>query len=146
MYRSKNPALTFPRLAIVALAVPTLIAASPVVSRAHFTNPAWAGVVALEEAQRSIFAQDEGSSDDETAVPTEQVNKYIAVYLAMQKNHNLTVDQAAPQQGLTVEQFRDIEDKIGRNAVIHERVLDALTKSKTADAGKKSKSAPSDSN
>lgn len=138
MYRIKNPTLIFHRLAIMAVAVAALVAASPVISHAHSARLARIAFGSFAEAQTSILAQDEGASDDETAVPAEQVNKYIAVYLAMQKNHNLTVDQAAPQQGLTVDQFRDIEDKIGRNPVIHERVLDALSKSKTADAGKNS--------
>ena len=131
----------------MAVAVAILVAASPVLSHAHPTGIARDAFRSFAQAQRSIFAQEEGSGDDDAAVPTDQVNKYIAVYLAMQKNHSLTVDQAAPQQGLTVDQFRDIEDKIGRNPVIHERVLDALTKSKTADAGKNSgKSKAGDSN
>ena len=32
----------------------------------------------------------------------------------------------APEQGLTVDQFRTLEDKIGRNPIVHQRVLDAL--------------------
>ncbi|HXN85700.1 MAG TPA: hypothetical protein VN867_06490 [Candidatus Binataceae bacterium] len=129
----------------MAVAVATAVAASPVITHAHTTGPVRIALRSFAQAQRPILAQDDNGSDDEAAVPTDQVNKYIAVYLAMQKNHSLTVDQAAPQQGLTVDQFRDIEDKIGRNPVIHERVLDALTRSKSADAGKKSKAAPSDS-
>ena len=72
-----------------------------------------------------MLAQDE-SVPDEDAVPTDQVDKYIAVYSAMQKNHSLSVEQAASKQGLTVDQFRTLEDKIERNPVVHERVLDAL--------------------
>ena len=84
------------------------------------------------------IAQDEGAPDED-AVPTDQVDKYIAVYSAMQKNHGLTVEQAASKQGLTVDQFRTLEDKIGRNPIVHQRVLDALKASsssgRTAAAG-----------
>ncbi len=74
-----------------------------------------------------ILAQDSDDiAPDEDAVPTAQVDKYIAVYSAMQKNHSLTVEQAASKQGLTVSEFRTLEDKIERNPVVHQRVLDAL--------------------
>ena len=79
------------------------------------------------------MAQDDSTADEE-AIPTDQVEKYIAVYSAMQKNHSLSVDQAASREGLTVDQFRTLEDKIERNPVVHERVLDAL---KTSATGKK---------
>lgn len=86
-----------------------------------------------------MLAQDDDSVPDEDAVPTAQVDKYIAVYSAMQKNHSLSVEQAASKQGLTVEEFRTLEDKIERNPVVHERVLDALKASasgaKTATSG-----------
>jgi hypothetical protein len=84
-----------------------------------------------------MLAQDDSVSDED-AVPTDQVDKYIAVYSAMQKNHGLTVDQAAPKQGLTVDEFRTLEDKIARNPVVHQRVLDAL---KSSSSGGKAASA-----
>ena len=70
------------------------------------------------------LAQAEG--EDETPPPSDQVDKYIAVYTAMQRDHSLTVDQAASKQGLTVAQFRSLEDRIQRNPVVHDRVLQAL--------------------
>lgn len=73
------------------------------------------------------FAQDDAPSDEDN-IPSEQVDKYIAVYSAMQKNHSLSVEQAASRQGLTVDEFRTLEDKIERNPVVHERVLAALKK------------------
>ncbi len=85
------------------------------------------------------LAQDDDSIPDEDAVPSDQVDKYIAVYSSMQKNHGLTVEQAASKQGLTLDEFRTLEDKIERNPIVHERVLDALkasaTGSKTAASG-----------
>ncbi len=86
-----------------------------------------------------ILAQDDDSIPDEDAVPTEQVDKYIAVYSSMQKNHGLSVAEAASKQGLTVDEFRTLENKIERNPIVHERVLDALKASasgaKTATSG-----------
>lgn len=70
-------------------------------------------------------AQDEANEDDKD-VPTSQVDKYINVYQAMQKDHGLTVEQAASKQGLTVAQFRDLEGKIERNDTLRERVRKAL--------------------
>jgi hypothetical protein len=71
------------------------------------------------------LAQD-GSEDDNQDVPTSQVDKYISVYESMQKDHNLTVDQAASKQGLTVAQFRDLENKIEADDTLRERVRKAL--------------------
>jgi hypothetical protein len=44
----------------------------------------------------------------------------------MQKDHNLTVEQAASKQGLTVEQFRSLENKIEADDTLRERVRKAL--------------------
>ncbi len=71
------------------------------------------------------------------------MDKYIAVYSAMQKNHSLSVEQAASKQGLTVEEFRTLEDKIERNPVVHQRVLDAL---KASASGKRSSRASTRTN
>lgn len=66
------------------------------------------------------------ASDDQSEVPPEQVEKYIAIYKATQANHSLTVEQAASQQGLTVPQFRVLEGKIERNDALRTRVRKAL--------------------
>ncbi len=71
------------------------------------------------------LAQD-ADDDDNQDVPTSQVDKYISVYESMQKDHNLTVDQAASKQGLTVAQFRDLENKIEADDTLRERVRKAL--------------------
>jgi hypothetical protein len=79
----------------------------------------------LVTAPANPLAQD-GSDDDNQDVPTSQVDKYISVYESMQKDHNLTVDQAASKQGLTVAQFRDLENKIEADDTLRERVRKAL--------------------
>jgi hypothetical protein len=71
------------------------------------------------------LAQDDSDEDDKD-VPTSQVDKYINVYESMQKDHNLTVEQAASKQGLTVAQFRALEGKIEQNDTLRERVRKAL--------------------
>ncbi len=70
-------------------------------------------------------AQDE-TDDEDKDVPTSQVDKYINVYEAMQKDHSLTVEQAASRQGLTVAQFRALENKIEGDDTLRERVRKAL--------------------
>jgi len=68
----------------------------------------------------------ETDDDEDTDVPTGQVDKYISVYEAMQKDHNLTIEQAASKQGLTVAQFRELEGRIERDDTLRERVRKAL--------------------
>jgi hypothetical protein len=52
------------------------------------------------------------SGEDQPDVPTADVEKYVRVYRAMQANHTLTVQQACAQQGLTVDGFRTLENRI----------------------------------
>ncbi|MGH7914045.1 MAG: hypothetical protein ACREPW_05270 [Candidatus Binataceae bacterium] len=64
--------------------------------------------------QANMFVQNDGSGDttpDKGASP-DQIERYVAVYRAMQRNHSMTVEQAAAAQGLTVAAFRDLERKI----------------------------------
>jgi hypothetical protein len=71
-------------------------------------------------------APPEETDEDDKDVPTSQVDKYISVYESMQKDHNLTVEQAASKQGLTVGQFRALENKIEADDTLRERVRKAL--------------------
>jgi hypothetical protein len=79
-------------------------------------------------ASRTRIAQTEPGDDDDKEVPPAQVDKYINVYQSMQKDHNLTVEQAASKQGMTVAQFRSLEGKIERDDTLRERVRTALRK------------------
>jgi hypothetical protein len=67
---------------------------------------------------------------DENVTPT-QLDKFIAVYKAMQHNHSLTVEQAAAAQGLTLRQFRDVEQRVEHNDTAREAVRRALAQSAT---------------
>ena len=78
-----------------------------------------------------ILAQDEDAGD-EKEVPSAEIDKYIEVYKATQRDHSLTVEQAAAQQGLTLEAFRQLENKIEQDDSAREHVRDALQKAATA--------------
>jgi hypothetical protein len=77
-------------------------------------------------AESAAPASQDDTGDDDKDVPTSQVDKYINVYEAMQKDHSLTVEQAASRQGLTVAQFRALENKIEGDDTLRERVRKAL--------------------
>jgi hypothetical protein len=76
----------------------------------------------------------EADEDDDKDVPPGQVDKYVSVYRSMQKDHGLTVEQAASKQGMTVTQFRSLEDKIERDDTLRERVRTALRKAANPNA------------
>lgn len=138
MDRSKKSALMFPHLMIVCAVVAAASLPAPAFSIAASTRESSPAAGFSAASLSPMLAQDEGIPDED-AVPTGQVDKYIAVYSAMQKNHSLSVEQAASKQGLTVDEFRTLEDKIERNPIVHQRVLDALKAStssaKTAGSG-----------
>ncbi len=80
----------------------------------------------LRLSRRPSQSLAEATDEDDKDVPTSQVDKYISVYESMQKDHNLTVEQAASKQGLTVDQFRALENKIEADDTLRERVRKAL--------------------
>ena len=65
---------------------------------------------------RQMLAQDQDDDDtgDSTAgkASPDEIQKYVAVYRALQHTHSMTVEQAAKTQGLTVGAFRDLERRI----------------------------------
>jgi hypothetical protein len=65
-----------------------------------------------------LAQNDEG---DTSEVAPGQVEKYVAVYRAMQRDHGLTVEQAALQQGLTLQAFRQLENRIERDEAAREQ-------------------------
>jgi hypothetical protein len=81
----------------------------------------------LHQRVHHMFAQ--LSQDDEAgenSVPTDQVEKYVSVYKAMQHNRTMTIDQAAAAQGLTLEQFRDLENRVERDDAASQQARDEL--------------------
>ena len=69
-----------------------------------------------------------GQNDDtdENEVSTDEIEKYVSVYKAMQRNRTLTINQAAAAQGLTVEQFRQLENRIQRDDAALQQARDEL--------------------
>jgi hypothetical protein len=96
-------------------------------------NFAAAQPLVIPGAHLQILAQDSG--DDDKEVPPAEVEKYINVYKAMQKDRGLSVDQAAQKQGMTVAEFRSIEGKIERDDALREHVRKALRPAGTAGSG-----------
>jgi hypothetical protein len=80
---------------------------------------------------RSTLAQD-SDSNDETGVSPDQLEKYVAVYRAMQHDRGLTAESAAAKQSLTLGQFRELEQKIERDDVAREQVREELQKAAPA--------------
>jgi hypothetical protein len=63
---------------------------------------------------------------DQNEVSTDDVDKYVAVYKAMQRNRSLTIDQAAASQGLTTRQFRELENRLQRDEAALQKARDEL--------------------
>ena len=69
----------------------------------------------------AVVAQDSDSTD-RAGVSPDQLEKYVAVYGAMQRDRGLTVESAAAKESLTLNQFRELEQKIERNDLAREQV------------------------
>ena len=82
-------------------------------------------VISSSQPGDKLLAQDDNDSDD-IEVPPGDIEKYVAVYRAMQRDRTLTVDQAAAQNGLTVQAFRDLESRVERDDAALQRARDEL--------------------
>ena len=71
------------------------------------------------------LAQDDDTGSD-TEIPPDQVQKYIAVYKDMQHDRSLSVEQAAGKEGMSISEFRGLEQKIERDEPTREHVRDEL--------------------
>lgn len=103
-------------------------AASPSALAAHNKPAAPPLFIAAAQTFTETLAQDDGGGDatsDKGASP-EQIEKYVAVYRAMQRNHNMTVEQAAAAQGLTVGAFRELERRIESDDLARDNARNAL--------------------
>jgi hypothetical protein len=76
----------------------------------------------------ATFAQDnsDGDTSAEKGASPEQIEKYVAVYRAMQRNHSMTVEQAAAAQGMTVSAFRQLEQSISSDDLSRDTARRAL--------------------
>ena len=125
-------ASVIPRIAPAASATPAG-ATSP---RADASRKLAATARFVTFAQR-ILAQDDDDTGDSTTnkgASPDEIQKYVAVYRAMQRNHSMTVEQAAAAQGLTVGAFRKLEDRIERDDLARDDARRALAAGATATA------------
>ena len=112
---------------IAAIAIGALlylgIASLPTAGAAHI----YADRGSAAAAGMVVVQVDEDTQANEQ-VPPDEIKKYVAVYIAMQRDHNLTVEQAAAAQGLTVAAFRELEQRIEHNEVARDQARQALVK------------------
>jgi hypothetical protein len=117
-----------------ALALPSPAAAAPQRLRvarapgASFAQPSTARRIFVRLARQLVQDDDDGAdgSTVDKGVPPAQIEKYVAVYRAMQRNHNLTIEKAAASQGLTVHDFRDLESRIESDDLARDDARNAL--------------------
>ena len=68
----------------------------------------------------------DSDDEDDNEVPPDQIEKYVAVYRDMQRDRSLTVESAAAKEGLTVSQFRQLEQKVEHDDAALERARSEL--------------------
>jgi hypothetical protein len=73
----------------------------------------------------NLLAQGDDNGDDVEVSPGD-VEKYVAVYQAMQRDRSLTIEQAVTQQGLTLQAFRTLESRVERDDAALQRARDEL--------------------
>src|SRR6516162_7888177 len=71
----------------------------------------------------NLLAQGDDNGDDVEVSPGD-VEKYVAVYQAMQRDRSLTIEQAVTQQGLTLQAFRTLESRVERDDAALQRARD----------------------
>ena len=72
-----------------------------------------------------VVQADENTQANEPS--KQEIKQYVAVYIAMQRNHDLTVEQAAAAQGLTVNAFRELEQRIEQNEIARDEARRELS-------------------
>ena len=71
-------------------------------------------------------AQADKKTGTDEQVSSDEIKKYVAVYIAMQRDHTLTVEKAAASQGLTVAAFRELEGRIEHDENARDQARRAL--------------------
>jgi hypothetical protein len=90
----------------------------------------------------SILTQD-SDSDEDHGVSSDEIEKYVAVYRDMHRDRSLSVEGAAAKEGLSINQFRRLEQKIERNEVAREHVRMELQAAASASPSAESTAVPS---
>ena len=105
-----------PVLALAALSVP--------IRKAYACDSKRLSALSQSLTYTQMFAQN--GEADENEVSTGEVEKYVSVYKAMQRNRSMTVDQAAAAQGLSTKQFRELENRVQRDDAALQQARDEL--------------------
>ncbi len=69
---------------------------------------------------------DDPPTDHHDQLSADKLDAYIRVYSAMQRDHGLPLELAAKQQGLSVDAFRQIEERVESNDALRRRVRRVL--------------------
>jgi hypothetical protein len=75
-----------------------------------------------------VVAQADEKPETDEQVSSDEIKQYVAVYIAMQRNHSLSVEQAAASQGLTVAAFRELEQRIEDDQIARDQARQALVR------------------
>jgi hypothetical protein len=116
----------------IGVATVATVTAAHCASALHSSIPPHSAIVRSSVSRRSFYPQSRprlvqnSDNDVDSEVPPDQVEKYIAVYKDMQRDRSLTVEKAAAKQGLSVAEFRALEQKIERDDPAREHVRTEL--------------------
>jgi hypothetical protein len=94
---------------------------------------------------RAILVAQDDNDDSGDITPNkgaspDEIEKYVAVYRAMQRDHTMTIEQATAAHGLSVPAFRDLEQRIESDDLSRDdarRALAAPAENATPDAASK---------
>jgi hypothetical protein len=106
----------------------------PIVARKvaqHILNPWLLLGVVLSLLAPLVVWQEPPQAEEAPAVATPSVSdaeleRYIAVYKAMQADHGLNIEEAIRPHGVSLEEFRLLERRIQENPRLVEKVRNAL--------------------
>ena len=93
---------------------------APIVAGIAYTSRGSAGTAGV------VVAQADKKTGTDEQVSSDEIKKYVAVYIAMQRDHTLTVEKAAASQGLTVAAFRELEGQIEHDENARDQARRAL--------------------
>ncbi len=79
-------------------------------------------------------AQEADEEHEQQGVTEAEIELYIDVYSAMQKDHDMTIEVAIAPHNVSLEQFRDVERRVQRDQRIVDRVREALLETAKAKA------------
>lgn len=95
---------------------------------AAFLAPLTAEAELPKQYSGQLIVQEAPSTRPGETVSSAEVQKYVAVYDAMHRNRKLTLQQAAAAQGLSVAEFRNLEQRVEQNEAARKQARGELMK------------------